>query len=75
MADNKDHIDLVGWDLHRAAKEDRVDIARHLTSLREIEDRDRQARIDELLDRMDIEEQFEVHSVRTRVESVRKIFS
>ena len=30
MPENKDHIDLEGWDLHRAAKENRVDIARAL---------------------------------------------
>jgi ankyrin repeat protein len=30
MPENKDHIDLEGWDLHRAAKENRVDIARLL---------------------------------------------
>ena len=30
MPENKDHIDLDGWDLHRAAKEDRLDIARLL---------------------------------------------
>jgi ankyrin repeat protein len=40
-------VDLDGWDLHRAAKENRVDIARRITSLREIEDRDREARINE----------------------------
>ncbi len=28
--ENKDDIDLEGWDLHRAAKENRVDIARLL---------------------------------------------
>ena len=27
MPENKDDIDLDGWDLHRAAKENRVDIA------------------------------------------------
>ena len=27
MAENKDDIDLDGWDLHRAAKENRSDIA------------------------------------------------
>ena len=30
MPENKDDIDLDGWDLHRAAKENRVDIARAL---------------------------------------------
>ena len=30
MPENKDDIDLEGWDLHRAAEENRVDIARAL---------------------------------------------
>ena len=30
MPENKDDIDLDGWDLHRAAKENMVDIARAL---------------------------------------------
>ena len=30
MPENKDDIDLDGWDLHRAAKENRVDIVRLL---------------------------------------------
>ena len=30
MPENKDDIDLDGWDLHRAARENRVDIARAL---------------------------------------------
>ena len=30
MPENKDDIDLEGWDLHRAAAEDRIDIARTL---------------------------------------------
>ena len=30
MPENKDDIDLEGWDLHRAARENRVDIARAL---------------------------------------------
>jgi ankyrin repeat protein len=30
MPENKDDIDLEGWDLHRAAKENRSDIARSL---------------------------------------------
>ena len=30
MPENKDDIDLEGWDLHRVAKENRVDIARAL---------------------------------------------
>ncbi len=30
MPENKDKIDLDGWDLHRAARENRVDIARAL---------------------------------------------
>ena len=30
MPENKDDINLDGWDLHRAAKENRVDIARAL---------------------------------------------
>ena len=30
MPENRDDIDLEGWDLHRAAKENRVDIARAL---------------------------------------------
>jgi ankyrin repeat protein len=30
MPENKDHIDLDGWDLRRAAKENRTDIARVL---------------------------------------------
>jgi ankyrin repeat protein len=30
MPENKDDIDLDGWDLHRAAKESRVDIVRAL---------------------------------------------
>jgi len=32
MAENKDGIDLEGWDLHRAAEENRADIARLLIS-------------------------------------------
>ena len=30
MPENKDDIDLEGWDLHRAAEENRADIARAL---------------------------------------------
>ena len=30
MPENKDDIDLDGWDIHRAAEENRVDIARAL---------------------------------------------
>jgi ankyrin repeat protein len=30
MSKNKDHIDLDGWDLHRAVRENKVDIARAL---------------------------------------------
>ncbi len=32
MPENKDDIDLEDWDLHRAARENRVDIARALVA-------------------------------------------
>jgi len=30
MPEDEDHIDLKGWSLHRAARENRTDIARYL---------------------------------------------
>jgi len=35
MPENKDDIDLDGWDLHRAANEDRADITRALITRRD----------------------------------------
>ena len=45
MAENKDDIDLEGWDLHRAARENRADTARALIdSGAEVDARDEDGR-------------------------------